>query len=116
MNADTSSPFQTVTALPADGAAVYVWGQPYTAFANIAGVSTAQGAAFHRDALALAIVKQELPGGMEWSEWAANPKAGMGIRLVRGYVIGTNEKITRLDVLGGVKRVRDEMGVRVCGA
>jgi hypothetical protein len=64
----------------------------------------------------LAIVKQELPGGMEWSEWVSNPKQGLGIRLVRGYVIGTNEKITRLDVLGGVKRIRDEMGVRVCGA
>jgi hypothetical protein len=115
MNADTTSCFQTVTALPADGAQVYVWGLPYTAFSTIAGVSTAQGVAFHRDAIALAIVKQELPGGMEWSEWAANPKMGMGIRLVRGYVIGTNEKITRLDVLGGVKRVRDEMGVRVCG-
>ena len=116
MNADTSSPFQTVTALPADGAQVYVWGLPYTAFATIANATSAQGCAFHRDALTLAIVKQELPGGMEWSEWVSNPKQGMGIRLVRGYVIGTNEKITRLDVLGGVKRIRDEMGVRVCGA
>jgi hypothetical protein len=116
INADTTSPFQTVTALPADGAQVFVWGLPYTAFSTIANVTSAQGMAFHRDAIALAIVKQELPGGMEWSEWVSSPKAGIGIRLLRGYVIGTNEKITRLDVLGGVKRVRDDMGVRVCGS
>jgi len=116
INADTTTPFQTVTALPADGAQVFVWGLAYTSFTSIANTYSAQGMAFHRDAIALAVVKQELPGGMEWSEWVSNPKAGVGIRLVRGYVIGTNEKITRLDVLGGVKLVRPDMGVRVCGA
>jgi hypothetical protein len=41
MNADTTSPFQTVTALPSDGAQVFVWGLPYTAFSTIAAITTA---------------------------------------------------------------------------
>jgi hypothetical protein len=115
INADTTSQFQTVTALPADGAEILVWGVAAASFSTIAGVSFAAGMAFHKDALTLAVVKQELPGGMEWSEFASNPKMGMWVRLVRGYLIGSNEKVTRVDVLGGVKRVRDEMGCIVCG-
>jgi hypothetical protein len=99
---------------PANAAAVFVYGLDRTKFSTIAGVSTAQALAFHRDAFTVAIVKQELPGGMEWSEFASNSKAGLWIRLVRGYIIGTNEKLTRLDVLGGVKTIRPELSCRVC--
>jgi hypothetical protein len=120
INADPASPFQTVTALPADNAIVKVFGVTptgvnTTGLATLANISVAQALAFHRDAFTLAVVKQELPGGMEWSEWAAAPKSGLGIRLVRGYLIGSNEKITRLDVLGGVKTIRPELGCRVSG-
>jgi hypothetical protein len=114
MNVDSTSPFQTVTALPADNAAVYVYGLTgSTPLGTISGVSSAQGMGFHRDAMTVVVVKQELPGGMEWSEFAANPKAGLWIRLVRGYNIEANKKLTRLDVLGGVKLVRPELACRL---
>lgn len=116
MNVDATSPFQTVMALPADNAPVYVYGVTgSTPLGLISGVSTAQAMAFHRDSMTVVCVKQELPGGMEWSEFAANPKAGLWIRLVRGYNIDQNKKLTRLDVLGGVKLVRPELCCRVSG-
>lgn len=113
LNADSTSPFQTVTALPANNAKIQVFGKPYTSFSAIASVSSPQSMAFDKNAFVLATVKQEMPGGMEWSEWIANPKIGLGMRLVRGYIIGTNKKITRLDVLGGWKTVRQELACRV---
>lgn len=116
LNADTTSEFQTVTAMPADNAPVYVFGVTgSTALNNISGISTAQALAFHKDYATIAIVKQELPGGMEWSEFAANPKAGLWIRLVRGYLMQSNEKGTRLEVLGGIKTLRPELCCRVSG-
>jgi hypothetical protein len=113
LNPDTTSPFQTVTASPADGAVVTVYGVGYANFSKIAGISTAQAMAFHRDAFTIAIVKQELPGGMEWSEYAASPKSSLWIRLVRGYSIQDNKKYTRFDVLGGVKTIRPELACRI---
>jgi hypothetical protein len=116
LNNDSTSPFQTATTLPADNAQVFVYGVTgSTALGNISGVSTAQALAFHRDAFTIACVKQELPGGMEWSEFASNPKAGLWIRLVRGYSIQDNKKYTRFDVLGGVKTIRPELACRISG-
>lgn len=115
INFDGTSPFQTVVAGPADAAVIRVYSTLAANFANITGQSTAQALAFHRDAFCLAIVKQELPGGMEWSEFAANPKQSLWIRLVRGYSILDNKKYTRFDVLGGVKTIRPELACRICG-
>jgi hypothetical protein len=116
LNPATDTPFQTVVASPADNAQVFVYGVTgSTALGLISGVSTAQALAFHKDAFTIAVVKQELPGGMEWSEFASNPKAGLWIRLVRGYLMGTNEKATRLDVLGGIKTLRPELACRISG-
>lgn len=114
INIDTTSPFQTVTAAPAANARVFVYGVAAANLANISGASSAQNLAFHRDCITLVIVKLELPGGMEWSEEVSNPKVGISIRLVRGYDIKSNIKLTRLDVLGGVKTIRPEFGCRVC--
>jgi len=114
INIDVTSPFQTVMASPANGAAVYVYGVAAANLGNISGVTSAQNMAFHRDAITLVIVKLELPGGMEWSEEVSNPKVGISIRLVRGFDIKDNQKYTRLDVLGGVKLVRPEFLARIC--
>lgn len=114
INNDVTSPYQTVTALPAASAAIRVYGVAAASLANISGVSSAQNLAFHRDAFTLVIVKLELPGGMEWSEEVSNSKVGISIRLVRGYSIKDNQKYTRLDVLGGIKTIRPEFAARIC--
>lgn len=111
--ADPTSPFQTVAATPVSGNAIYVYATAAANFANITGVVSPQGLAFHRECFALVIAKLEKPGGMEWSEEVSNPRVGLSIRLVRGYDIRSNRKYTRLDVLGGWAAPRPEMGCRV---
>jgi hypothetical protein len=113
IDADTTSPFQTVDSLPVSGNAVYFWNQPAANFANITGVSSAQGLTFHKDAYTLALAKLELPGGMDWSEQVSNPKVGFSIRLLRGFDIRTNRRYTRLDLLGGWAQLRGELTCRV---
>ena len=117
MNSDPTSPFQTVTALPVANAAILVWGKAAGAALNaIAQVSSSQGFAFHKDALTIAVVPMELPGGMDWSERINNNKIGMSMRLIRGFDIKSNTRITRLDVLGGWKALRQDWLVRVASA
>ena len=115
INFDVTSPFQTVVAAPSNGASVYVYLQKYTNFANIGGVTSPQNLGFHKQAFTLAVVKQETPGGLDWSEQVINPKLGMAMRLTRGFLIGSNERITRLEVLGGWKTIRPEWAVRIGG-
>lgn len=116
INFDTTSPFQTVTALPADNAPVYMYGITGAApLGVISGISSPQSLGFHRDAFTCVICKLEKPGGMEWSEEVNKPGVALSVRLVRGYSIEKNRKYTRLDVLGGWKTLQPELAVRVCG-
>ncbi len=113
LNADPTSPFQTVTALPADNAVIKVFNVAAASFSTISGAASAQALAFHKNAFALAIVNLETPGGMEWSEKVSSPTKGYSIRLIRGYSIEKNRKLTRLDVLGGWKTTRNELACRI---
>lgn len=116
INADPTSPFQTVVALPTSGNAVNVYGVTgSTALGNISGVSTPCSLAFDKNAFVLVIARLEKPGGMEWSEEVNNPRIGLSVRLVRGFDIRGNLKLTRLDVLGGWATPRAELAVRVQG-
>jgi len=113
INIDTTSPFQTCVAAPAAAAVIKVFNVGTANFANLSGASSAQALAFHRDAFSLAIVNLETPGGMEWSEKISSPSKGYSIRLIRGYSIQDNRKLTRLDVLGGWKTTRPELACRI---
>lgn len=116
INADPTDVFQTCSALPADGAAVYLYNQATGAAMNaISGAASPQHLVFHRDWCVLAIVKQELPGGMEWSEQIINKRIGLAMRLVRGYDIRANSKLTRLEILGGTSPLREDFCCRVAG-
>ena len=107
--------FQTVTALPADNALINVFGKAAANQAAISGVSTAQALAFDRDFMTLATVDLELPGGLDWSERISSSKIGLSMRLTRGFDIKSNHRYTRLEILGGIKVLRPEMAVRICG-
>ena len=115
ISADTESPYQTVMNTAAASAVLRVYDKLKANFTPIGGVSSPQSLAFDKNAFCLAIVKQDLPGGMEWSERVTNKNVGLSVRLVRGYVIGTNRKITRLDVLGGWKTLQPQLACRVSG-
>ena len=98
--------FQNVTALPADNAAITVFGTISQTFA--------QNLAFHKNALALVTVPLELPDSAVWkarADWR-----GYSIRVIKDYDIDNDEEIIRLDILYGVKDIYPELGVRVAGA
>lgn len=101
----TSGPHQTVTAAPADNAAI--------TYVGVAGTSYKQNLVFHEKTMALTMVPMEMPAG------AVNPgresRNGMSVRVIPIYD-GTNDKSQwRLDVLYGRKIYDPRLGARFSG-
>ncbi|MBD3844261.1 hypothetical protein IED13_01025 [Bosea sp. SSUT16] len=101
----TSGAFQTVSAAPADNAAL--------TFNGTAATGYAQNLAFHKNAFALAMVPMELPPG------AVTPTRksykGLSVRVIP-YYDGTNDVSNwRLDILYGIKTVDPRLAVRFNG-
>ncbi|MGI9251129.1 MAG: P22 phage major capsid protein family protein [Pseudohongiellaceae bacterium] len=101
----STAAFQTVTALPADNAAVN--------FIGTANTSYPQNLGFHKNALALVTIPLELPDSAVFkarADWR-----GYSIRVIKDYDIDSDEEIIRLDILYGVKAIYEELGVRLWG-
>jgi hypothetical protein len=103
------SAYQNVTASPASGAAVTLFAAGHT------GVPSAQNIAFHKDAFTLACVDLEMVKGTDMCARVSDDQLGLSIRLVRDFVVGTNQRVTRLDILYGLQCVRPEWAVRIAG-
>lgn len=96
---------KTVTALPADNAAITVLGG--------AGAQTPVNLAYHKDAITLATADLVLPKGMDMASRAASKKVGLSIRFVRGFDIMQDRFVSRLDVLYGYAVLRPEHICRI---
>lgn len=101
----TTGAYQTVSAAPADNAAITVNGTASTGYL--------QNMVFHRNAFALVMVPMELPQG------AVNPTResykGLSVRLIP-YYDGTNDLGNwRLDILYGVKAIYPDLATRLSG-
>lgn len=101
----TSGPYQTVSAAPADNAAITVMGTGATGYAQNLG--------FHRNAFALVTVPLEMPDGAAFK--ARESANGLSIRVVKDYDITNDEDIIRLDILYGWKAIYPELAVRLWG-
>jgi hypothetical protein len=101
----TSGAFQTVSAAPADNAALTFVGTANTGYIN--------NLMFHKNAFALCTVPMvRPPGAVDCSRQSKN---GLSVRVIPFYD-GTNDKSTwRLDVLYGVKTIDPRLAVRVSG-
>ena len=101
----TTGAFQTVSAAPADNAALTFVGTANTSYTN--------NLFFDRNAFALVTVPMvEPPGAVECSRMSKN---GVSVRVIPFYD-GTNDKSTwRLDVLYGTKTIDPRLAVRVSG-
>lgn len=97
----TSGPYQTVTASPADNAAITVV------------ASHTANLAFHRNAFALVTVPMMIPDSAVWS--ARETFNNMSIRVIKDYDIVNDKEIIRLDVLYGVKTLYPELACRLLG-
>jgi hypothetical protein len=101
----TSGPYQTVSAAPADNAAITVLGTASTSYAQNLG--------FHKNAFALVTCPLEMPDGAAFK--ARESKNGLSIRVVKDYDIDTDEDVIRLDILYGWKAIYPDLACRLFG-
>lgn len=106
-----SGQYQNVSALPADNAAITIFGHA----SSYAGIIAPQNLVFHKDAFVLGCADLILPKGMHMAARASDPDSGLSIRLVSGYDIVNDRMNSRLDILYGWKCVYAEMACRVVG-
>lgn len=103
----TSGTLQTVTASPADNAAITVLGA--TAAAAVSNVL------FHRDAFTLACIPMVTYGGLDKSAVEYDPDTGIAIRITQGMDITLDKLLVRADVLFGWAATRPEWAARIEG-
>lgn len=101
----TSGPFQTVSAAPADNAAITVLGTESTAYPQNVG--------FHKNAFALVTCPLEMPDGASFK--ARESHNGLSVRVVKDYDIDSDEDIIRLDILYGRKAIYPDLACRLWG-
>jgi hypothetical protein len=101
----TSGPFQTVSAVPADDAAITVFGTGAAIYP--------QNLCFHENAFALVTVPLDMPDGAAFK--ARESANGLSVRVVKDYDIDADEDIIRIDVLFGWKAVYPDLACRNWG-
>lgn len=102
----TSGPYQTVSAAPADNAAI-------TVVSGTASTAYPQNLVMHKNAFALVMCPLELPDGVEFK--ARETHKGLSVRVVKQYDIANDDDIIRLDVLYGWKAIYPDLAVRLVG-
>ena len=98
--------YQTVTTSPANGAAV----NPALGLAP--SITYQKNFAFTPEAVTLTTADLEMPHNVH--EAARESFDGVSMRMVTDYFIGTDQLITRLDVLYGYLWIRPEWAVVIC--
>ena len=101
----TSGPFQTVSAAPADNAAITVLGTGNTAYPQNMG--------FHKNAFALVTCPLEMPDGAAFK--ARESHNGLSVRVVKDYDIANDDDIIRLDILYGWDAIYPDLACRLWG-
>lgn len=108
----TSGQFQTVTASPADNAAITVVG---AGASTMTATVTSQSLLYHPDAFALVMADLHRPQSGAEATTVRSKELGVSIRMVQQYQIGTDSEPTRLDVLYGWATLRPTLACRVQG-
>lgn len=100
-----TGPYQNVTALPANGAAL--------TFIGTAGQTVEYSLAFHKDAFTLACADLPLVEGTDMCGRASDDQLGLSIRLIRDYLPLTDQLVTRCEILYGWAVLRPELAVKI---
>jgi len=109
----TSGQLQTVTASPADNAAINVWAGTGT-YAQ-ATTNSPQSMLFHPDAFAfVAADLAKITAGAS-STIVRSPQYGISIRMVEQYQIGNDQNPSRLDILIGAATLQARLACRIVG-
>lgn len=103
-----AGPYQNVSAAPAAGAVVKVFG------ATAGYTNVAQNMVFHENAFALCMVPMELPEGAV--KKARESYKGLSMRIICDYDIINDINMWRIDILYGVKAIYPDLACRLNGA
>jgi len=101
----TSGALQTVTASPADNAAL--------TFAGTEDTSYPINIAYHKDCFTLACRPLEIPQSVTWG--ARESYNGLSVRAIKDYDIDEDKEVLRFDVLYGVLCQNPSFGCRIIG-
>ena len=104
----------TVSALPADDAAILVIGQT-GATGTLATTTSAQNLVYHPDAFTVVFADLEEPNGGAKFSRVSSEKYKVAIRFTQQWSIQTDQNAARLDCLYGWKAIRPELAARVQG-
>lgn len=103
----TSGANQTVSAVPADNAAL--------TFKHTASAVYSNNILTHKDAFILGCADLELPKGVDFAAQAVDKESGLSLRMVRQYNISTDAFPCRVDILYGHLAARPEWACRILG-
>lgn len=106
-----SGQYQNVDALPADNAAITIFGHA----SSYANVIMPNNLVFHKSAFALASADFELPDEGVKASRAVDKESGLSLTMTSQFDINNYRNITRLDFLGGWKCIYPELACRVVG-
>tara|TARA_R100001086_G_scaffold250077_1_gene193286 strand:- start:2319 stop:3548 length:1230 start_codon:yes stop_codon:yes gene_type:complete len=107
--------YKNVDALPADGAAISVFGDVADDSGDYAGIIAPQNLVFHKDAFVLGCADLELPKGVDMAARASDPESGLSVAFIRDWDNTNYRMVSRLDILFGWQAVRPELACRVVG-
>lgn len=105
-----SGPFQTCSQAPANNDAITTFGHA----SNHAGVETAQGMVYNKEAFACVMADLVLPKGLWVSERLSNAKLGISVRMLKDHDIINDVSPARLDTAHGWGAIREVLASRIC--
>lgn len=101
--------FQTVSALPADNAAITIFGHA----SNYANVNTRTALGFRKEAYAGVVADLIKPGGCWISERISSRALNISLRFVQQHEVRTDLNPGRIDTIYGWKATRPDLAVRI---
>ncbi len=108
----TSGQLQTVTNAPADNAAITFIGSTGSVGGTMTATQSKQNLLFHKSAFAFVMVEMDdkLPGAV--AKTMSDRETQISMRYVEQYNAQTDQKITRIDSLGGVACILPYFAIR----
>lgn len=111
-----SGQFQNVSASPADSALISLYHVAAAGQSAIAGVSTAQGLLWTREAYAFVSFPGDVPDGVDMGMSENSTEIGVSLRFVRIFDGYRDQWVNRFDVYYGIAPLYAEGGVRIAGS
>jgi hypothetical protein len=108
-----SGQFQNVSASPADGALISVYGTAASGQGALGGLTTLQGLLWDKEAYAFTSFPGDVPEGVDMGYEDRSKEIGVSLRFVRIYDGYRDQWINRFDVYYGIAPLYMEGGVRI---